>query len=187
MGRIIVEQIISADGFAADSDGGMKFMAASEPDETDDDQLRMLDRVDAIVLGRTTYLMFADYWPSADPQRYPVATPIAELPKHVVSNTLESAPWGDGEIAVETGDGVDSVRRVRDRYPGDVIVWGSLKLTDALFLAGEVDVLRLRVVPTLIGAGRAATPADLELTSLRLTGNRVFGGGQVTVEYEVVR
>ena len=52
MGRIIVEQIISADGFAQDSDGGMKFMTVAEPDEVDDDQLRMLERVDAIVFGR---------------------------------------------------------------------------------------------------------------------------------------
>ena len=78
-----------------------------------------------------------------------------------MSNTLESAPWDDHEIAVERGDGVDAVRRLRDQYAGDLIIWGSLTLTDALFRAGEVDVLRLRIVPTLIGAGRAATPDDL--------------------------
>jgi dihydrofolate reductase len=185
MGRIIVEQIISADGFAQDSDGGMKFMTVAEPTEADDDQLRMLERVDAIVFGRVTYGMFAEYWPDADPERYPVATPIAALPKHVVSNTLESAPWDDHEIGVERGDGVDSVRRLRDQYPGDLIIWGSLTLTDALFRAGEVDVLRLRIVPTLIGAGRAATPDDLPPTALTLDGTKVFDGGQVTLEYAV--
>ncbi len=187
MGRIIVEQIVSADGFAADTDGGMTFMTVAEPDEVDDDQLRMLEQVDAIVLGRVTYGMFAGYWPQADPARYPVAGPIATLPKHVVSNTLESAPWGDDEIVVERGDGVESLRRLKAQYAGDLIIWGSLALTDALFRAGEVDVLRLRIVPTLIGAGRPATPEDLPLTTLTLTGTRVFDGGQVTLEYAVTR
>ena len=187
MGRIIVEQIISADGFAQDTDGGMKFMTVAEPDEVDDDQLRMLERVDAIVFGRVTYGMFADYWPSADPDRYPVAKPIEALPKHVVSSTLDAAPWGDGEIVVERGDGVETLRRLRGRYSGDLIIWGSLTLTDALFRAGEVDVLRLRIVPTLIGAGRGPTPEDLPLTGITLVGTRVFAGGQVTLEYALAR
>jgi dihydrofolate reductase len=187
MGRIIVEQIISADGFAQDTDGGMKFMAVAEPDEVDDDQLRMLEGVDAIVFGRVTYGMFADYWPVADPTRYPVAVPIDALPKHVVSNTIDAAPWGDREIALERGDGVEVLRRLRMQYSGDLIIWGSLTLTDALFRAGEVDVLRLRIVPTLIGAGRGSTPDDLAPTALALVGSRVFDGGQVTLEYDVTR
>lgn len=187
MGRIIVEQIVSSDGFAQDSDGGMKFMTVAEPDDADDDQLRMLERVDAIVFGRTTYGMFADYWPDADRERYPVAVPIEALPKHVVSNTLEVAPWADGEIAIEAGDGVESLRRLRGQYTGDLIIWGSLSLTDALFRAREVDVLRLRIVPTLIGAGRGPTPEDLPLTGISLVGTRVFTGGQVTLEYALER
>ena len=187
MGRIIVEQIVSADGLAQDSEAGMKFMTVAEPDDADDDQLRMLKGVDAIVFGRTTYGMFADYWPDADPERYPVAVPIEALPKHVVSSTLEVAPWADGEIAVEAGDGVESLRRLRKRYAGDLIIWGSLTLTDALFRAGEVDVLRLRIVPTLIGAGRGPTPEDLPLTGITLVGTRVFAGGQVTLEYALER
>ncbi len=187
MGRIIVEQIISADGLAQDSDGGMKFMTVAEPDDADDDQLRMLESVDAIVFGRTTYGMFADYWPVADPDQYPVAKPIESLPKHVVSNTLDAAPWGDGEITIERGEGVETLRRLRGAYPGDLIIWGSLSLTDALFRAGEVDVLRLRVVPTLIGAGRGPTPVDLPLTGIALVGTHVFAGGQVTLEYALER
>ena len=51
MGRIIVEQIITADGFVQDSDGGMSFMDAAPIDSTDSDQLEMLEHVGAIVLA----------------------------------------------------------------------------------------------------------------------------------------
>lgn len=186
MGRLIVEQIITADGFAADSDGGMKFMQFSASGfEVDQEQLDMLANVDAIVLGRVTYGMFADYWPNADPAREAVATPINALPKHVVSNTLERAPWGDGEIQIERGDGVESLRALKARYPRDVIVWGSLDLTDDLLLAGVVDVLRLRIVPGLIGTGRTIAPAALAPTSLTLEKTHVYEGGQVVLQYAV--
>src|SRR5687767_5775647 len=95
MGKVIVEQIVSLDGYAEDADGGIDFFVnANWINEADTEQLRMLSGVAAIVFGAKTYRMFADYWPSADPAAEPVATPIRELPKFVVSSTLESAPWG---------------------------------------------------------------------------------------------
>ena len=106
MGRLIVEQIVSVDGYAADADGGIGFMEAiDEVDSNDADQLAFLEHVDAILLGATTYRLFADYWPVADPEVERVAEPINRLPKFVASNTLDSAPWGDGEIEVLRGDG----------------------------------------------------------------------------------
>jgi hypothetical protein len=100
MAKIIIERIITADGFAQDTDGGMKFMDAAPIDSADSDQLDMLSRVGAIVLGRRTYEMFAGYWPSVDPDDEPVASLIDTLPKHIVSTTLDSAPWGDHVPAV---------------------------------------------------------------------------------------
>jgi dihydrofolate reductase len=187
MGRLIVEQIVTADGFAADSDGGMKFIADNYTHDqgVDVEQLELLRGVDAIVLGATTYRMFADYWPTVSVDVDPVAEPLNRLPKHVVSNTLDRAPWGDGEIEIARGDGVESVRALHARYPGDVIVWGSFTLTDALFAAGAVDILRLRVVPRLIGSGRGISPAALAMTDLTLTATHPHAGGQVTLQYDV--
>ncbi len=93
MGRVIVEQIISADGFAAGPDGSLEFFQLpGEFDSTDPGQLAMLERVDAILLGANTYRMFSAYWPTADESTDAGAGPIHALPKHVVSSTLESAP-----------------------------------------------------------------------------------------------
>lgn len=186
MGRLIVEQIISADGYAAEPDGGIGFFIdARDINEADQDQLRLLERVGAIVLGRTTYRMFADYWPDADPVQEPVAVPINTLPKYVVSNTLDQAPWGmHGDAAtVLRGDGTASVRALRRRVEGDLIIWGSLTLSDALLRAGEVDVLRLRIVPVLIGAGRSFAPPDIGRRELVLQSIRAYAQGLVVLEY----
>ncbi len=185
MGRIIVEQIITADGFVQDADGGMGFMDAAPIDSTDSDQLALLDHVGAIVLGRKTYEMFVEYWPAVDPAIEPVAEPINTLPKHVVSNTIDGAPWGEHDAAVvESGDPVAVLERLRSETDGDLLVWGSLQLTDALFRAGLVDVLRLRHIPSLIGAGRGPTPTDLEPAVIEQVAVHT-GSGWVTTEYAV--
>lgn len=183
MGRLIVEQIVTADGFAQDSDGGMKFMESAPISATDTEQLSMLESVGAVVLGRRTYEMFSEYWPDVSPEDQPVAALINSLPKHVVSATLESAPWGSHAAAiVESGGALKAVQRLQAEADGDVLVWGSLELTDALFMAGMVDVLRLRGIPVLIGSGRVATPAGLEQTTLRQVASHATGGW-VTTEY----
>ncbi len=185
MGKVIVEQIVSADGYAEDADGGIGFFANADwINDADTEQLRMLSGVAAIVFGARTYRMFADYWPSADPVAEPVATPIMKLPKFVVSSTLESAPWGTtGSAEILRGDGVAAVRGLRHRFTGNLIVWGSLSLSDALLRAGEVDVLRLRVLPVLLGRGRSFAPSDLGLRRLSLTTAKSFARGLVVLEY----
>lgn len=193
MGRLIVEQIVSADGYAADADGGIDFFAVSpelagETDAgagaIDREQLAWLEGIDAILLGANTYRMFAEYWPSADPAVEPVAEPIARLPKHVVSNALGRAPWGDGEIEVLRGDAAASVARLKQRFDATV-VWGSLQLADALFEAGLVDELRLRIVPVLIGTGRSFTPEGLGQRALALDHAESHPSGHVTLHYRL--
>jgi dihydrofolate reductase len=185
MGRLIVEQIVSVDGYAADADGGIGYFEAVDGlDATDHEQLAWLGGVDAILLGANTYRMFADYWPAADPAVEPVAEPIARLPKHVVSNSLDRAPWGDGEIEVLRGDAVASVARLTDRFDATVL-WGSLQLADALFEAGLVDELRLRVVPVLIGAGRSFTPGALGQRPLALVNATTHPSGHVSLHYRL--
>lgn len=189
MGNLIVEQIISADGYAADAEGGIGFFAsAREFNDADPDQLRMLSRVGGIVLGRVTYRMFADYWPTPAARAEPVAGPINALPKFVVSSTLQSAPWGAHDAAqILRGDGVAAIRALRARIDGDLILWGSLSLSDALLRANQVDLLRLRMLPVLIGSGRSFTPADLGEHRLSLAKTRSYPGGQVVLEYRLPR
>ncbi len=187
MGTITLDQIVSADGFAAAPDGSLAFVDAVdavEGDRTDASQLRWLETVDAILLGRATYEMFASYWPTADPAVDAVAGPIARLPKHVVSATLDRAPWGDGEAEVLRDGAVAAARTMRERY-ASTVVWGSLDLADALLAEGLVDELRLRIVPVLIGEGRGCTPASLGQRRLTLRDVERHATGHVTLAYGV--
>ncbi|HKH08815.1 MAG TPA: dihydrofolate reductase family protein [Agromyces sp.] len=184
-GRLTVEQIVSVDGYAAERDGGIRFMQAAETGNANDaDQLAFLERVDAILLGANTYRMFADYWPKADPAVEVVAEPINRLPKFVMSNSLTDAPWGEDAVEVLRGDAADSVSELKERFRG-IVVWGSLTLADALFEAGLVDELRLRIVPVLIGTGRSFTPAGLGERRLHLDRVVTHPSGHVGSTYRL--
>ncbi len=185
MGKIIVEQIVSVDGIAEARKGGIDFFsAAGDFSEMEPEQLEMLANVDAILFGANTYRMFADYWPKADPAKERVAEPINRLPKHVISMNLEQAPWGkNDEVTIERDSVTSTVVALRERYAKDIVVWGSLTLTEALFDENLVDVLRLRIVPVLVGAGRTVAPSDLDLTKVQLLSSRVYSRGHISLAY----
>lgn len=187
MGIITVEQIVSVDGYAVESGAGLSFF--DEFDRSDDpsdvDQRSWLASVDAILLGRSTYEMFNAFWPTVDSESDPVAVRINTLPKHVVTATLDEAPWGAGdEVEVHADGPVATAESLRDRYDS-IVVWGSLDLTDALFDAGLVDVLRLRTVPVLIGAGRSFSPGIAGHRRLTLEHSTALSTGHVSTQYRV--
>lgn len=188
MGRLIIEQIVTVDGFASGLDGNLDFMdMATEFDSTDHDQLAMLEHVDAILLGRNTYTLFEDYWPGRTVEDDAVAEPINRLPKHVVSNTLSRAPWGRYDSAtVENGEPRLTVARLKRHYSGDIVVWGSLMLCGALLQAELVDQVRLRIVPVLLGEGRTATPGLRHARTLRHVDTHTFDTGHITLVYDVL-
>ena len=181
---ITIEQLVSADGFAAEPDGGMRFVEAvsfEDLDRTDEHQMDFVRSVDAILLGRVTYEMFASYWPTADPTVDALAGPINALPKLVASETLESAPWGEGEAEL-IRDGVKGALAAIERFDR-VVVWGSLLLSRALLEAGAVSTVRLRTVPAFVGAGLSFAPPTLAPRAVRLGEQFRYPTGHVTTEY----
>jgi hypothetical protein len=71
MKKLILEEWLSLDGFAVDKDGNLDFFPASETDKfSDRDQLEFLNTVDTILLGRKTYELFVDFWPTAPRTAY---------------------------------------------------------------------------------------------------------------------
>jgi dihydrofolate reductase len=187
MGELVVHQFVSVDGFAADDDAGFSLFADHDgsTDELDNETLARLESVDAILLGANTYRMFAAYWPTPDSDAEILAPRINELPKIVFSTSLSEAPWGEHEPAmVVSDDAVEAIRRLKHDLPGDLVVWGSLTLTDALFSADLVDVVRLVVVPRVLGSGRTAFPAGFAGTRLRHSRTGTFDSGLVVIEYQ---
>src|SRR6266508_5490141 len=115
MRRLILEEWLSLDGYAVERKGTLDFFPATEADQfSDRDQLEFLDSVDTILLGRRTYELFVDYWPTATTDKEVIADRLNTITKLVFSNTLSEAPWGSWPPAqVVRGNAVAEIKRLK--------------------------------------------------------------------------
>lgn len=186
MGQLVVQEFVTADGFAADVNNEFTAYETLEGGtaEFDQGQLAWLQTVDAMVLGASTYRMFVEYWPTPASDGQIIAPALNGLRRFVFSRRLERAPWGDlPEVTIESGDAVEAIRRIKREIDGTIVLWGSLTLSEAFFAAGEVDAVRLVVMPVAIGAGRGVFPAGPDPTLLRLRSVKTYDARLVELEY----
>lgn len=188
MGQLVVQEFVTADGFAANTNNEFDAyeMLEGGTAEFDQSQLAWLDNVDAMVLGASTYRMFVDYWPTPASEGEVIAAALNGLRRFVFSQHLKKAPWGDmPEATIESGDAVEAIRRIKSEIKGTIVLWGSLTLSETFFQAGEVDAVRLVVMPIAIGAGRGVFPAGQDPTLLSLLSAKTYDTGLIELEYAV--
>lgn len=188
MGQLVVQEFVTADGFAANANNEFNAyeMLEGGTAEFDQSQLAWLDNVDAMVLGASTYRMFVDYWPTPASDGEVIAPALNGLRRFVFSQRLKKAPWGDmPEATIESGDAVEAIRRIKSEIKGTIVLWGSLTLSETFFRAGEVDAVRLVVMPIAIGAGRGVFPAGQDPTLLSLLSAKTYDTGLIELEYAV--
>jgi dihydrofolate reductase len=185
--RVIVQELVSVDGFVAGPSGELDFFeAVSDYSQVDPDNLSILDQVDTSLLGSTTYRMFVEYWPTAEDE--PMAEVVNSTPKLVFWSTLDPAPWGRFEPArVLKGSVVDHVQQLRDEPGRAIMVWGSISLAQSLLKAGLVDEIQLRVVPIMVGHGRTLLTEDTGRQDLTLLEAKPYAPGIVSLRYAVTR
>ena len=188
MGQLVVQEFVTADGFAANTNNEFNAyeMLEGGTAEFDNSQLAWLDTVDAMVLGASTYRMFVEFWPTPASDGEIIAPALNGLRRFVFSRSLRNAPWGDLPAAtIESGDAVEAIRRIKGEVEGTIVLWGSLTLSEAFFAAGEVDAVRLVVMPIAIGAGRGVFPASQDPTLLSLRSAKTYDAGLVELDYAV--
>jgi dihydrofolate reductase len=102
------------------------------------------------------------------------------LPKYVVSSTLTDPSWN---TTVLGDDWPEVVARLRNELDGDIVVYGSRRLSRALIEMGVVDELRLMVYPVVLGAGDRLFGETRDKLPMRLVESRPFDGGVVIMIY----
>jgi dihydrofolate reductase len=183
--RIVVTEFISLDGViespGGDEDyrhGGWAFAVERGP-EGDKFKLDEAMAADALLLGRRTYEGFAAAWPSREGE---FADKFNNMPKYVVSSTLESPAWSN--TTVLRGDAAEEVARLRREQEGDFVVNGSASLVQTLIEHDLVDELRLMVYPTLLGSGKRLFGETSDKKALKLVESRAVGDGVTILVYE---
>jgi dihydrofolate reductase len=135
----------------------------------------VFEQVDAFLLGRRTYDIFAASWPNATDPDDMVARRLNTLPKYVASTTLEDPKWAN--TTVLEGDLAAAVRELKQREGRELQVHGSGALVRFLLGNDLVDRLNLLVFPVIVGAGRRLLPDEGIATGLALDESRTTPSG----------
>ncbi|MFG1793102.1 dihydrofolate reductase family protein [Nocardia sp. NPDC049149] len=188
MRKLVVQQWVTVDNFAAEEDGGLSFVSGEPFSETDTSAFKanmmgMIDSVDTMILGANTYAQTKDYWPHAEEQGE-YGKKLNNLGKFVASSTLDDAPWGEFDAATVTRDPAATIRELKEQDGKDIWLWGSLTLMRSLLDAGLVDEVRMLVCPVARGKGR---PVFEDPRDLKLVEANGFDNGVALLRYEIAR
>jgi class 3 adenylate cyclase len=137
---------------------------------------------DALLFGRTTWLIWAAFWPTAPAVAAKMGAAITALPKYVVSKSLQHVDWEN--TIVLRGDLEEEVRRLKELPGGELKVYGSADLVAGLLELDLVDELRILLFPVVLGSGKRLFRDEAALRHLRLLGSRTFASGVVLLIYD---
>jgi dihydrofolate reductase len=190
MGRLIVTEFVTLDGVAQapggpdeDHEGDFAHGGWQAPlidDASGAVMFEQAHQMDALLLGRKTYDIFAGYWPEA-PEEIPFTGLLNSVPKYVASRTLSDPLSWSGSTVLQ-GDVADAVAAVKERH-GQVHVIGSLDLLQTLFRADLVDQLNLWLYPLILGSGKRVVEPGALPTALTLERSTTYPGGTIELVY----
>ena len=186
MGRLIVSEFITLDGVIEapgheeHRDGKNAWALRGTSEDQQRHKIRELDGVDALLLGRKTYQIFAAFWPAA-PRDEGFADRMNGIRKYVVSTTLSEAQWSNSVILRR--DIPEEVVGLKNDHDGDILIFGSADLVNSLMKHDVIDELRLILFPVILGSGKRLFREETDTSHLRLVGTRTFSSGTVLLTY----
>ncbi|KHK95097.1 deaminase [Microbacterium mangrovi] len=141
-----------------------------------------MQTMDALLLGRRTYDIFAAYWPhhTTGPEG-PIGRLFDRIPKYVASRGTPDLSWqGSSQLGPDLAA---EIARLREQHQ-DVHVIGSVGLVQSLLAEQLFDVLTLWVHPVVLGQGKKVFPDGAVPAALRLVEPPISGSaGAVQLRY----
>lgn len=191
MRKIITTTFVTMDGVmqapgGPDEDASRGFTHGGWQAHVMDDSLgeafnELLKPPFAMLLGHTTYNIFAGFWPKQDPDNA-IAKSFNEATKYVVSHQPFEADWVNTKVV--SGDVPAALRRLKAENGPDLIVWGSGNLIQTLLREKLVDRMHVWTHPVTIGAGKRLFADGTRSCTWKLVKSRVGHAGVIVATYE---
>jgi dihydrofolate reductase len=171
MRKLIVSEFMTLDGVMQapggkdeDRDGGFEHGGWTVPywhDDIGETFVALMKDVDALLLGRRTYVTHAAAFEPMAPGD-PFGDIMNAPKKYVVSRTLERPTWRNTTIIRENV--IESVRALKAQPGRTIMTDGSSQLVHALVAHDLVDELHLLVYPLTLGSGKRVLPSGVHAT-----------------------
>lgn len=126
------------------------------------------------LLGRKTFEIWEEYWPTRD-----FWPGINEGMKYVLSKTSTATEWKNATFIHNE----DDIKKLRDLTGPDLHVWGSSELVHLLMQHDLVDELRLKIHPLVLGKGKKLFDGHSVPAAFTLRDSTVTTTGVILANY----
>ncbi|MFB7249746.1 dihydrofolate reductase family protein [Microbacterium sp. NPDC056234] len=191
-GRIIIDLFTTLDGVAQapggpeeDASGAFPFggwQAPLESEAVGRSVAEGMETLDALLLGRRTYDIFAGYWPqhTTGPEGW-IGRLFDRVPKYVASRDADIRLGWQGSSRVGA-DLASEIAALRSRHR-DVHVIGSIDFAQTLLAQKLYDELQLWVYPVVLGQGKKVFPDGAVPSNMKLLSASSGDGGTLLLRY----
>lgn len=181
MRKIIVMEYLTIDGVLETPEKWQFPYMSADVAEFVKAQIHALE---AMLLGRVTYEIFAADWPSRTHNEFGIADKLNSQPKFVVSSTLERVEWNNSMLIKKNV--VEEISRLKQKPGGNIGIPGSAKLIQSLMPYGIIDEYQLLIHPVVLGTGQRLFK-DGSWMPLKLIESEAFSSGVVLLRYQLDR
>lgn len=192
MRKIITTTFVTLDGVMQapggseeDTSGGFTYggwqMAYPSDQKMDSMLSEIMNAPFELLLGKTTYNIFAAYWPKAKTDNE-VAIPFNKTKKYVVSRQSFEPSW-DNSVCI-TGDVVAQLKKLKEEDGPDLWVWGSGNLIQTLLENQLIDRMHLWIYPITLGKGKHLFAEGTQAEQWKIVDSYVSTTGVIVATYE---
>src|SRR5688572_6990283 len=188
MRKLIVLEFITLDGVMQapggpkeDTSGGFEYGGWTVPyfdDVTGQVMAEQMKMPFELLLGRTTYEIFASYWPSHGDDWQGVNT----TKKYVASHQDMKLAWQNSFLL--EGDAAEAIRKLKAEDGPDLHVYGSGNLAQTLMKHDLVDAFWLKIFPLTLGKGKRLFVEGTNPAAFKLAASKVSPSGVIAANYE---
>jgi dihydrofolate reductase len=189
MRKVILSNMVTLDGFFEGPNKELDWHIVDE--EFNQYANDLLSNVDALLFGRVTYQLMADYWPAAatnpstSKSDLEIADKMNNIPKIVFSTTLQEVKWNNSRLVKENI--AEEISKMKQQPGKDMVIFGSGSIVSTFMQLGLIDEYRVIVNPIVLGNGKPLFKGINGKQNLKLLKTSVFDSGIVILFYEPVQ
>lgn len=178
MRQIVATESVSLDGVMESPEDWSPAYSTPELEEANATGMASSD---ALLLGRVTYEELVAFWPT-QPDDNPIAKFINNVPKYVVSASLEDIEWNNSTLI--DGNVAEEVEELKQQEGEGIGIVGSRTLVRSLLDYSLLDELVLNVHPLVLGGGKRLFEEGVKRNTLNLVDSKTYDTGVVSLTYQ---
>jgi dihydrofolate reductase len=188
MRKLIASIFVSLDGYMVGPNEDMTWVLDKFNDEMGKYAGDLQNSMDLILLGRVTYEIMTNYWPSKAEATEPGADRMNNVPKMVFTKSLDKVEWGKWNNARLVRDILpEGIKKMKGLPGKNMVIYGSASIVQAMTRFGLIDEYQLLVHPVALGSGKLLFKDITKPVNLNLIKTCKYKNGVVVLYYEPAR